>query len=520
MNDFDNIFRQKLEGYTETPPPEVFGKISKNFPKRTASEFISAYKYYLIAAVAVVGIATAIVISLWPSDGENNSQNNNKFVENTTPGVSEASSTEPVSTNESSATAVTTDNTPSLIPAKNSENKVDVLNLNDTIICGSELLIDGIGKDMLKSSTGLIVSEVTSGVKLKTNDFGSHTIIMSDGRSVKITFKEPARLISSVSKTELCYGENITVDVAATVPVIWNDDDYTLKKLTGTKYEIAALHSGRNDIVITTQAACAYDTMLIVNVAPKIDYSVSTKANYCSGNNGQIEIKSQSAINYCKIGNKEISRSGIFTGLSAGTYIVEINYAESCITHDTIVIKDKSKLEASFESTKNAFNEKAYSFHNYTRLDDFGNVQNVDFEWLVNGVVVTTDYNFDYEFNSNGKYVVELVARTGDCESRYSRTIDVVSSDFRIPNVFTPNGDGISDEFTIYYDGTLLDYDLSIYTKSGQLVFHSQQIENSWNGKINGNNEASEGVYFYVITATSDKNEKLNHKGTVQLIRR
>ncbi|MBQ1732364.1 MAG: gliding motility-associated C-terminal domain-containing protein, partial [Bacteroidales bacterium] len=69
-------------------------------------------------------------------------------------------------------------------------------------------------------------------------------------------------------------------------------------------------------------------------------------------------------------------------------------------------------------------------------------------------------------------------------------------------------------------DGTLLDYDLSIYTKAGQLVFHSQQLDNYWDGKISGNNEASEGVYFYVITATNDKNEKLTHKGTVQLIRR
>ena len=115
--------------------------------------------------------------------------------------------------------------------------------------------------------------------------------------------------------------------------------------------------------------------------------------------------------------------------------------------------------------------------------------------------------------------MVELVARTDECESRYSETIGVMSSDFRIPNVFTPNGDGIGDEFIVMYNGALSNYDLSIYTKSGQLVFHTQQPDKSWDGKISGNNEASEGVYFYVVTATDENGENISQKGTVQLLR-
>jgi gliding motility-associated-like protein len=526
MNEFDKIFKQKLENYTETPPPKVFENVSKHFPKRTAAEFLSAYKYHLIATVAAIGVATAVIIAFLPSnEAINNVVPENLNPENITPDATDTNVSEPMSYTESSSTdANSTELTfvaKGSAPIPQSENRIDALNLNDTTICGNELWIEGIDIAKVKASEGLVLAKVASGVKINSKTYGVHTLSLSDGSSAKITFVEPERLVASVAKADLCYGEKLLVNTSGASSVKWNDTYYSVVKLNGGRYELSGLNAGKNSIVITAgEGSCASKVMFDVNVADKINFTVSTKPNYCSGKNGELTIKSGSKINFCRINGSEISRNGTFTGLNAGVYVVEVNYANSCAAYDTVLVADKSNLNTYFESTKNAFSERAYTFRNYTRLDDSGNTQNVDFEWLVNGVVITTDYNLDYEFPSNGKYEVELVARTGDCESRYSETINVMSSDFKIPNVFTPNGDGIGDEFTIIYDGTLLDYDLSIYTKSGQLVFHSQQIDNYWNGKVSGNNDASEGVYFYVITATGENNEKLNQKGTVQLIRR
>lgn len=520
MNDFDKILKQKLQGYTEVPPESVFENVCKNIPRRTFSDVLSSHKYLFISAAVAVTVVTAVLVAYLPKD-EPSEPISNTTIENNTPDAPETNQSTDLLIAANGETSTPEPSNPKLIELISyPENKVDALNLNDTIICGSELLIEGIDATKIKASKGLTLTKVASGVKLSSSVYGTHTLDLSNGNTVKVTFVEPEKLAAKASKTDLCNGEPLIVDVTSNSPISWNDEAYSVKRLNANKYELSGLNPGRNSILLMAEGRCASKIAFDVNVAEKLNYSVSTKANYCSGSNGQIEIKSQSPISYCKISGKEISRSGIFTGLNAGTYIVEINYAKSCVAYDTVVVKDKNKLNVSFESTKDAFNDKAYNFRNYTKLDDSGNVQNVDFEWLVNGVVITTDYNFDYEFKTNGKYVVELVARTGDCESKYSEIVEVASNNFKIPNVFTPNGDGISDEFTVYYDGTLLDYELSIYTKSGQLVFHSQQIDNYWDGKLSGNNEASEGVYFYVITATSDKNEKLSHKGTVQLIRR
>ncbi|MBR5983621.1 MAG: gliding motility-associated C-terminal domain-containing protein [Bacteroidales bacterium] len=526
MNEFDKILKQKLESYTETPPAEVFENISKHFPKRTAADFFSAYKYHLIAALAAIGIVTAVVIAYLPSNEETTSINPDKqLTENTTPDAPDTKVSEPMTYTKSSAADANSQEqifeAKSSAPTPQSENRIDALNLNDTTICGNELLIEGSDVAKIKASDGLVLTKVASGVKISSKSYGTHALSLANGKSVKITFAEAEKLVASVAKTDLCYGEKLLVNTSEASSVRWNDAYYSVAKLNDGKYELSGLNTGKNSIVITTgEGRCTSKVMFDVNVANKLNYSISTKANYCSGKNGELTVKSDSKINYCRINGSDISCDGTFSGLGAGIYMVEINYANSCITYDTVLVRDKTNLNAFFESTKDAFNERAYTFRNYTRLDDSGNTQNVDFEWLVNGAVISSDYNFEYEFKSSGKYEVELIARIGDCESRYSETIGVTSSDFRIPNVFTPNGDGIGDEFTIKYNGTLLDYDLSIYTKAGQLVFHSQQIDNCWNGKISGNNDASEGVYFYVITATGEDNEKLSQKGTVQLIRR
>ena len=87
-----------------------------------------------------------------------------------------------------------------------------------------------------------------------------------------------------------------------------------------------------------------------------------------------------------------------------------------------------------------------------------------------------------------------------------------------IPNVFTPNGDGSNDTFTIPVpENTSLE--ISIFDKSGKLIFKSARGENSWNGKISGQEDAPEGTYFYVIFASCSSGGNQQKKGTVTLIR-
>lgn len=88
----------------------------------------------------------------------------------------------------------------------------------------------------------------------------------------------------------------------------------------------------------------------------------------------------------------------------------------------------------------------------------------------------------------------------------------------RIPTAFSPNGDGINDEFTIDNpERTLLD--LRIFSRSGQLVFSGKGTDVSWDGRLPSGDLAPEGTYLVHILAPSFEGSTHQQKGTIQLFR-
>jgi gliding motility-associated-like protein len=81
-----------------------------------------------------------------------------------------------------------------------------------------------------------------------------------------------------------------------------------------------------------------------------------------------------------------------------------------------------------------------------------------------------------------------------------------------IPNIITPNGDGINDLFEITTGG-ITDYNLIIQNRWGEVAYTTTDPFKHWDGKSNGT-IVSEGVYFYQLTLTNIK-ETLKFHGFV-----
>lgn len=64
-----------------------------------------------------------------------------------------------------------------------------------------------------------------------------------------------------------------------------------------------------------------------------------------------------------------------------------------------------------------------------------------------------------------------------------------------IPNIFTPNGDGINDGFHINYNIRPEGFSVKIFNRSGQNIYSSSNCDFVWDG--GGQNP---GTYFYIIT--------------------
>lgn len=85
-----------------------------------------------------------------------------------------------------------------------------------------------------------------------------------------------------------------------------------------------------------------------------------------------------------------------------------------------------------------------------------------------------------------------------------------------IPNVFTPNKDGVNDYFTVKAIG-LKDYELVIYNRWGTELFRSNASPLVWDGHTSGGGEAPHGTYYYLLKAIGK--EDYSQTGHITLLR-
>jgi gliding motility-associated-like protein len=91
----------------------------------------------------------------------------------------------------------------------------------------------------------------------------------------------------------------------------------------------------------------------------------------------------------------------------------------------------------------------------------------------------------------------------------------------KVPNVFTPNGDGFNDVFRIEgVSGQCDETTIYVYNRWGQLYFQDNVPYFRWNGKDLKGIDAPEGVYYYILsTKKINTGQSQEMHGTISLIR-
>lgn len=96
---------------------------------------------------------------------------------------------------------------------------------------------------------------------------------------------------------------------------------------------------------------------------------------------------------------------------------------------------------------------------------------------------------------------------------------DTLKPEIKIPNIFTPNSDGINDKFEIIAKNFKIYY-LQVFNRWGVLVFESKDATTLWDGTMhNRGNACSDGVYFYILNLIDFKQNTTQHKGSVTILR-
>lgn len=148
------------------------------------------------------------------------------------------------------------------------------------------------------------------------------------------------------------------------------------------------------------------------------------------------------------------------------------------------------------------------------------------------GFVLDAGGDYNYYFWNTGERTSEIIINTEGlitveigttemCFAKDSVTVLWGGEPFWLPNAFSPNGDGLNDEFKPVerYD-YVQSYRLSIYNRWGEMIFETNNISQGWDGTFKGR-PAPGGTYIYKIVykAYSTGEETQTRKGQVTLVR-
>jgi gliding motility-associated-like protein len=131
---------------------------------------------------------------------------------------------------------------------------------------------------------------------------------------------------------------------------------------------------------------------------------------------------------------------------------------------------------------------------------------------------ISTETNPTFDYSTYGVFRVTLYAyNLLGCPDSVSRSVTVwPEQNFYIPNAFTPNGDGINDEFYVYAQPGANVVSFQVYDRWGEKVHDGIY---PWDGTYRGQ-PLEPGIYAYIATIQLiDQTQAVQNKGSVTLIR-
>lgn len=141
------------------------------------------------------------------------------------------------------------------------------------------------------------------------------------------------------------------------------------------------------------------------------------------------------------------------------------------------------------------------------------------------------DKEVDYDFNEAGTFMVQLYVTYSHKENanlvleyEYEPFMIVISeSSLKVPNAFSPNGDGINDYFNVFEVKSIISFSAAIYNRWGQQLYKwgidEMEGENcGWDGTYNGS-PVKDGVYYVVVQARGADGINYDIRRDVNLLR-
>lgn len=355
-------------------------------------------------------------------------------------------------------------------------------------------------------------------------------IVSQDSVYLLVDNTQPA--LSFPDPSTICLGSSITLNTLmppAGVPVTeyqWSaieDPSFSSNDATPTVSPNAT-----TTYVVTATTLCTSITdSLIVTVVTTPTIIVSEDIESCAGDAVTLEASADMAASILwTFPNGETSTEPVITvnPTETSVYLVEFDFDSGCDMLEeavTITVEESFSLSLVAEpDTSLLIVDCEFSL---TAITD---TNNLIYEWALDGEILTNENAASLAFIAaeEGTFIYEVTATSPNgCSKTRDKTITVRlpmydEENKPIPNIFTPNNDGVNDFFAPVLEKGIEVEEFRVFNRWGQIVYNNEDPENGWDGKFE-DNPAPSDVYIYQIGIRLPDGRTISESGDVSLVR-
>lgn len=355
-----------------------------------------------------------------------------------------------------------------------------------------------------------------------TNQFGCDSIVFT---TIDL-LPQPQVVLESVYRYNgfdiSCYGAE---DAAIRATIINGQGPYAyLWSDTSSGEELNHIGPGHYTITVTDVNGCTTSEAIELNGPENIEMVITIGQLDCFGDHdGTINVATNGGVQpfTFELNDGNAQSTGFFTGLGMGSYGIKATDANGCTSLLTITIDEPYPLEVelgedqfimlgqstTLEAVINLPADSLYSII-WSPIDSSGCDR-----CLVRFIEPHTSTN----------YTIRIVDYQG-CADEDQMTVFVNAENLFIPTVFSPNGDGLNDYFTLYSKSYVQEIVLfEIFDRWGGKLYSRKNFqpnipEYGWDG-LYKDKPVSPGVYVYRIQFIDTDGHLRSEPGEITVVK-
>lgn len=320
----------------------------------------------------------------------------------------------------------------------------------------------------------------------------------------------------TIAKTDIsCFGLNngyatVSTTTPGTHTYLWSPSGGTAATATG-------LSSGTYMVTVTNLAGCV-STITTTIVEPTIlAVTANTTAVNCGSNDGTANASGAGGTGpYTYLWSPGGSTADTIKNLSVGMYSVTVSDAKGCtITVSTGVTQNGPLNLVVNPASAVIFEDESISLNATFTPFVAGSI----YSWVpTSGLSCTDCPNPIATPGTTTTYYVTVTTPDGCTElDSAAITTKIRCGEYFIPTSFSPNGDGVNDEFKVY-GKCIVSTRMRVYNRWGTKVYDSESLTAGWDGTLKGE-LMNVDSYVYQVDISFNDGRFVNESGNINLMR-